>query len=526
MRFGLFLLLFACVVRAGGWLEENAVAFKTVEAGNGFDDLAFLKKVIGDARIVSLGETTHGSREIFQMKHRLLEFLATEMGFSIFSIEACMPESYAVNDYVEFGKGDPKQLIRGMYFWTWRTEEVRAMVEWMRSFNAAGKGPLRFTGFDMQTPRLAIKNVLAYTGEDPGLKKLYERVEHVSQRRTGWLMARLPVEALRGKRVKLIGKIRTESGAQASLALRADRRKAASNYRQSMPLGSAEWREDSVEVEVDDDAPALFLMLFLQPPGAAYFDDFRIEVDGKPWNDHGLDLGFDKDSLGRWNMPARAARFEKSIEVVDGERCLRFRRTGDIDRFDPVQGARDALKWVEIQPAKQGRTWALQNARVVLQSVQGGGWQGRDRAMADNVEWIVQQNPNAKIVLWAHNGHVARKPLWMGHHLARKFGKDYFPVGFTTRLGTYRGMKRGRGLATARLVPPPVDSWETRLGDLGLPLAMVDLRGAPAELRKEIPMRSIGALVQEQQFYPHPLPNWFDLLIYIEKTSAAVEMEK
>ncbi len=53
-----------------------------------------------ERRIVSLGESTHGSREIFQMKHRMLEFLVTEMGFSIFSIEASMPESYAVGDYV------------------------------------------------------------------------------------------------------------------------------------------------------------------------------------------------------------------------------------------------------------------------------------------------------------------------------------------------------------------------------------------------------------------------------------------
>ncbi|MCA9622514.1 MAG: erythromycin esterase family protein, partial [Myxococcales bacterium] len=33
------------------------------------------------------------------------------------------------------GEGDPVDLIRGMYFWTWRTEEVLAMVEWMRAHN-------------------------------------------------------------------------------------------------------------------------------------------------------------------------------------------------------------------------------------------------------------------------------------------------------------------------------------------------------------------------------------------------------
>ena len=88
------------------WIRKNAFTFKTVEAGSGFDDLAPLKELIGDAQIVSLGESTHGSREIFQMKHRLVEFLASEMDFSFFAIEASMPESYRVNGYVLEGKGE------------------------------------------------------------------------------------------------------------------------------------------------------------------------------------------------------------------------------------------------------------------------------------------------------------------------------------------------------------------------------------------------------------------------------------
>src|SRR5687768_8995436 len=117
------------------WLKANAIEVKTVDAGTGFADLQKLKAAIGGARIVSLGEATHGTREIFQMKHRLTEFLASQLGFTIFSIEANMPEAYRLNDYVLHGKGDPKALLKGMYFWTWNTEEVLAMIEWMRQFN-------------------------------------------------------------------------------------------------------------------------------------------------------------------------------------------------------------------------------------------------------------------------------------------------------------------------------------------------------------------------------------------------------
>ena len=137
------------------WLAANAIRLNTVEAGHGFVDMQPLKKIIGDARIVSLGEATHGSREFFQLKHRMLEFLATEKGFTIFSIEANMPEAYRLNDYVLNGTGDPATLIKGMYFWTWTTEEVLDMVLWMREFNKSGKGRVQFTGFDMQTPDVA-----------------------------------------------------------------------------------------------------------------------------------------------------------------------------------------------------------------------------------------------------------------------------------------------------------------------------------------------------------------------------------
>ena len=137
------------------WIRGTAIRLTTPVAGHGFDDMQPLKKIVGDARIVSLGEATHGTREFFQLKHRMLEFLATQMGFTIFSIEANMPEAYRLNDFVLNGTGDPLKLISGMYFWTWNTQEVLDMVLWMREFNKSGKGRVEFTGFDMQTPNVA-----------------------------------------------------------------------------------------------------------------------------------------------------------------------------------------------------------------------------------------------------------------------------------------------------------------------------------------------------------------------------------
>ncbi len=149
---------------ARSWLETNAIRLETVEAGHGFADMQPLKAIIGPARVVALGEATHGTREFFQFKHRTLEFLVTEMGFNIFAIEASMPESFDINDLVLTGRGDPDKALAGIYFWTWDTEEVRTMIEWMRSYNANPQHArkVKFYGFDMQSAPRAAKVTLAY----------------------------------------------------------------------------------------------------------------------------------------------------------------------------------------------------------------------------------------------------------------------------------------------------------------------------------------------------------------------------
>src|SRR5689334_21304093 len=199
------------------WIRVNAIPLTTTEAGHGFADLQRLKPLIGNARIVSLGEATHGTREFFQLKHRMLEYLAGEKGFTIFSIEANMPEAYRLNDYVLNGKGDPATLIKGMYFWTWSTEEVLDMVQWMREFNQSGKGRVQFTGFDMQTPDVAAGIVDQFVARvDPDYKatlaQALNSVKNSAARPSfGVATARFPIKDAAGKRARFSGYIKTEN---------------------------------------------------------------------------------------------------------------------------------------------------------------------------------------------------------------------------------------------------------------------------------------------------------------------------
>lgn len=146
------------------WLRTAAVPLTTVEAGHGFDDLAPLARMIGRARLVALGEATHGTREFSQMKHRVLEYLVGRLGFSVFLMEDGFGEAAAVDDYIVSGKGDARSALRSGVYRIWNTEEVLAMVEWMRAWNAdpAHTTKLRFYGIDVQNPSAALSAALAY----------------------------------------------------------------------------------------------------------------------------------------------------------------------------------------------------------------------------------------------------------------------------------------------------------------------------------------------------------------------------
>ena len=146
------------------WLSDRAIRLSTVEAGNGFDDMRSLETVVGNARIVALGEATHGTREFFQLKHRILEFLVSEMGFTVFAMEAGMPEGFDVNEYVLDGEGDPERALAGLQLWPWNTEEVLDLIEWMRGYNAdpIHERKVKFYGFDIRSATRAARVTLDY----------------------------------------------------------------------------------------------------------------------------------------------------------------------------------------------------------------------------------------------------------------------------------------------------------------------------------------------------------------------------
>ena len=161
------------------WFKSAAIPLDGTSPESGWDDLRRMESTIGNARIVAMGEATHGTREFFQLKHRMLEFLVEKKGFTVFGIEANWPESLAINDYVLNGTGDATEALDSLYFWTGNTDEVLDMIRWMRKYNQDPKhtNKVKFFGFDMQVAHVAVRNAERYLEKvDPGEAKVASTV--------------------------------------------------------------------------------------------------------------------------------------------------------------------------------------------------------------------------------------------------------------------------------------------------------------------------------------------------------------
>ncbi|MEN8228106.1 MAG: erythromycin esterase family protein, partial [Bacteroidota bacterium] len=100
------------------------------------EDLRFLDP-IAEKNVIGLGEASHGTAEFFDAKHRIFRYLVENHGYKVFAFEADFGESLFIDEAIQQGNADAiLDLMKfKMHFWTWRTEEVQELLEWMCRYN-------------------------------------------------------------------------------------------------------------------------------------------------------------------------------------------------------------------------------------------------------------------------------------------------------------------------------------------------------------------------------------------------------
>ena len=119
-----------------------------------------------DAKVVLLGEATHGTSEFYRARAAITRRLIEHHGFSIVAVEADWPDAARIDAYVRHRPvpdGDDAAFER-FPTWMWRNEEVADFVNWMRAYNKerAEDDRAEFRGLDVYSLNASIKSVLDY----------------------------------------------------------------------------------------------------------------------------------------------------------------------------------------------------------------------------------------------------------------------------------------------------------------------------------------------------------------------------
>lgn len=150
--------------RADELLARRIAACGEKFATPGTADLEPLLRRIGDARIVLLGESTHGSSEFYRMRERISRELIERKGFTFVAIEGDWPDAARIDHHVRDLRVPVPDWTAFARFptWMWRNRETRAFVDWLRTHNAKADRAVAFHGLDLYSLHTSIHSVLAY----------------------------------------------------------------------------------------------------------------------------------------------------------------------------------------------------------------------------------------------------------------------------------------------------------------------------------------------------------------------------
>jgi protein-L-isoaspartate(D-aspartate) O-methyltransferase len=157
-------------------IRESAEPLRDIESA----ELGGLIDRIGDARVVLLGEATHGTSEFYRMRARITRELIEKKGFDFVAVEADWPDAARIDQWVRRLPVSPPAWKAFTRFptWMWRNHEVRTFVEWLHQYNDEATTPklAGFYGLDLYSLYTSISAVLTYLDEvDPDLAAVARR---------------------------------------------------------------------------------------------------------------------------------------------------------------------------------------------------------------------------------------------------------------------------------------------------------------------------------------------------------------
>lgn len=147
------------------------------------NDLQPLFERIADARIVMLGEASHGTHEYYTWRSLISKKLITEKGFNCIAVEGDWPDCYRLNRFIkgyDTGNKTAFDVLHGFDrwpTWMWANWEVVALANWLQQYNSTRMQPdkVGFYGLDVYSLWASMESIMQYLGKnDPSALKSAE----------------------------------------------------------------------------------------------------------------------------------------------------------------------------------------------------------------------------------------------------------------------------------------------------------------------------------------------------------------
>jgi protein-L-isoaspartate(D-aspartate) O-methyltransferase len=144
-------------------IERAATHIPSIETVN----LGGLMERVGDARVVLLGEATHGTAEFYDMRARISKELIQQKGFNFIAVEADWPDAAQIDHFVRGTRLEPTEEATFSRFptWMWANTQVLELAKWLRDYNRRFATPdeaVGFYGLDLYSLYSSIDSVIRY----------------------------------------------------------------------------------------------------------------------------------------------------------------------------------------------------------------------------------------------------------------------------------------------------------------------------------------------------------------------------
>jgi erythromycin esterase-like protein len=478
-------------------VKRDMIPLNTIDPSKALSDLAPLGKLLKGVQIVGIGEATHGTSEFCTMKHRMFRYLVEQQGFTVFGLEASMPDCLLMDDYVLTGKGDPKTAVFAQGFWTWSNQEMLDLILWMRQYNVnpVHKKKLRVMGYDMQSQVGVIKYFGKKEQELTGTKDLYF-----------WeAMSWYPLDqesraTIRTKMDGSVKQIRDKYGSEEQKRAKFVEQVYFQAEKNTWIKSLMELQRKVIPTMMETFNDAAKLSVDLKLSSGEVFDALKFIDSHK---DDLIDFPPDQRLKESRKMVSQSVKMTKLATGKDPILDGRINRQVELLQF---------LALALTSPFESGL-----NSMDIMSF--------RDRCMAENiVKGMVEFFPGQKMMAWAHNGHIMRRkgsdtPRSMGSFVAGSVGNKYYPIGFSFATGGFNAHNSANDVVVHAAGNPKPDSHDALFNQAGKPMFLLPMSKGYGSRT----LRSIGSYYDPKladQYYMtgDPAEN-YGALIFISKTT-------